>query len=430
MKTKVFLWLGLIALLLRIIVSFVVWHPDLNNHMDWGVRFFEYGSKEFYAPSSNVWSYTWPNQPPGTIYMFAGIKILFDFIFNIFWQININIPAFPSIIVSYFETNLYPALLKLPAILADFGIAYLIFLVIKQLTINHSTKKAVLGALVWLINPVVWYNSSVWGQYDSVINFFALLSFYLLIQKKLTYSLLAIALSLYIKVSLLIFVPIWLIVALKQKYCFRLWLKSITISLVVIVLFTAPFADKNAIVWLYDLYTSKIFVQQLHVITANAFNVWATIAGIHERPDSLPFLGLTYQIWGYILFSTSYIFVISRLLRSQITNPKSLTTNLVWSLALIAFASFVLLTNMHERYLYPLFPYLTILFGLSSVSSFLYFLISLIGLLNLYNFWFTPKVDLLVTFLSFGDRLMPRVLGIFMFLLFLMLSKKYNSLKI
>ena len=170
MSKKVFVLIILISLSLRIFISFLVWHPDLNNHIDWGIRFFEYGASKFYAPESNVWSFTWPNQPPGTMYMFAGIRKVFEFVFNFFWQININVPAFPSIIISYFETNLYPALLKLPAILSDFGIAYLIY--------KWTNKKW--AGILWLVNPIVWYNSAVWGQYDAVINFFALLAFYLL----------------------------------------------------------------------------------------------------------------------------------------------------------------------------------------------------------------------------------------------------------
>jgi len=411
MNKRLFWFLILIFLLLRIFISFIFWHPDLNNHADWGVRFFQYGAQKFYAPESNVWSFTWPNQPPGTIYMFVGVKILFDVVFDIFWQINLKIPAFPSIIISFFETNLYPALLKLPAILADFGIAFLIY--------KWTSKKW--ASVLWLINPVVWYNSTIWGQYDAVINFFALLAFYLLIKKKLTFAVLAFVLSIYIKASLLIFAPIFLIVAIQQKYKFSTWLISSAYCLVTIVLLTLPFSHGNPIAWLYDLYTKKVFVQQMHVITANAFNLWAGIAGIYERPDSLPFLGLTYKLWGYILFAIAYVPLLYKVYKNQKTE------NIIWVLALTAFASFTLFTNMHERYLYPLFPYLTILVSLHLVSLYPYVLISLLSLFNLYNLWFIPRIEPIISFLSFADRLMPRILGFLMFGIFLMVYKRYNK---
>ena len=413
MSKKVFNLLLAGAILFRVVVSFLIWHPDLNNHVDWGIRFFEYGTKAFYAPESNVWSYTWPNQPPGTMYMFAGVRKLFEFVFNIVWQINIKVPAFPSVVVSYFETNLYPALLKLPAILCDLGISYLIIKI---------TKKNWLG-LVWLYNPVVFYNSAVWGQYDAVINFFGLLSFYLLTKKKLLFSMLLMALSFYIKASLLIFAPIWFVFALTQRYKLKDWAVSALVVTSVIFILTLPFSKGNVFVWLYELYTKKIFVAQLHVITANAFNIWATIAGIHERPDSLPFLLLNYKTWGTLLFGIFYIPLLVKLYKNK--NEKTL----FYTLALAAFSSFILMTNMHERYLYPLFPYLTILLGLTNLSFWYYLGVSLISLLNLYNFWFTPKVSIIVDFLSFGDRLTPRVLGLILTILYLRIYSRYNELK-
>ncbi len=399
---KKFFLIVIFALVFRLVLSFIVWHPDLNNHSDWGIRFFEYRASRFYSPETNVWSFTWPNQPPGSIYMFAGVRKLFEFVFNVFWLINVKIPAFPSIIVSYFETNLYPALLKLPAILSDFGIAYLIY--------KMCGKKW--ASVVWLLNPLVWYNSAVWGQYDAVINFLALLSFYLLTKKKLILGALFLALSLFTKASLLIFAPIWIIYSLTQKYKTSEFVKALTITLIVIVLLTLPFSNGNPIIWLYELYQKKVFTQQLHVITANAFNLWAGVAGIHERPDTLPFLGLTYQLWGYILFALVYIPLLFRVAKND--NVKTL----VWMLALAAFASFTLLTNMHERYLYPLFPYLTILLGLGLVKHWYYWLITIISLLGMYNFWFTPKIDTIINFLSFGDRLTPRVLGFVLTIMF------------
>ena len=193
----------IVALLFRLVFAFIVWHPDVNNHVDWGTRFWVYGFKGFYNPDSNVWSYTWPNQPPGTIYIFALLKKVSESIFNFFWFINIKVALFPSDIIFYLEDHLYPALLQLPSILADFGIAYLIYKNIK------SRRLAKTGAILWLLNPVIWYNSSVWGQTDSVITFFVFLSFYLLIKNKPILSVLSYAISIYIKASLIIFIPLY-----------------------------------------------------------------------------------------------------------------------------------------------------------------------------------------------------------------------------
>lgn len=421
MKNKLF-WILISVLVFRIILSFIVWHPDMNNHIDWGIRFFEYGPSKFFAPESNVWSFTWPNQPPGTIYMFAAIRKLFELIFSIFWWINVKIPVFPSIIITYFESNLYPALLKLPGIISDFGIAILIYKLIKTV---KSEKSAILGALMFLFNPVVWYNSSVWGQTDPIINFFALLAFFYLLKRKLIPAIFFLAISFYIKISLAIFIPIFAIVAIMQRYNVREWLKSIGITLMVIGVATLPFSKGEPFGWLLNLYQHNILGQQLQVITANAFNLWAGIAGIHERPQSLMLGPLTYQAWGILLFIIAYIPTLISLYKKQ-----DLKT-LVWALAIASFGSFMLLTNMHERYLYPLFPVFTILAVLEVKLMPIYWIVSGINLLNLYNFWFMPKIKLIVDFLSLGDRLLPRVLGMVNFGLFVgMYNKFLKSLKL
>lgn len=414
------------ALLLRVFLSFLVWHPDVNNHIDWGIRFWEYGPQKFFAPETNVWSYTWPNQPPGTIYIFALVRKLFEAIFNIFWTINVNIGVFPSGIITYFESNLYPALLKLPSILADLGIAYLIYkfvLTIHYTPItNHKKNLATLAAMIFLFNPVIWYNSSVWGQTDSVVNFFALLGFYLLFEKKLILALVSILFSFYIKASLLIFLPIFIIIAIRQKYKLSEYVLSIAYGLVPIALLSLPFSNGNPLIWLYEIYKDKVFTQQLQVITANAFNLWAGVAGIHERSHEI-FLGpFSYKIWGIILFSLSYIPVLYLVYKKQ--DLKSI----FWALSITALSSFMLLTNMHERYLYPFFPVFTVLAVLDMKLLPLYWTISGINLLNLYNFWWVPKIGFLVSFLSFGDRLMPRILGYFSFGIFIYLYTKFLRL--
>ena len=394
------------------------------NHMDWGIRFWEYGTTYFY--DANVWSFTWPNQPPGTMYIFAIVRKLFEFIFGLFWTLNIKISIFPSGIITYLESNLYPALIHMPAILADFGIAYLIY--------KFTNKKW--ASILWLINPVIWYNSSVWGQYDSVINFLALLSFYLLIAKKnlptklaklrLSFSFLAFIFSLYIKLSLIIFVPIWLIVALKQKYRLSNWVVATGISFLGIILLSLPFAQDEPVRWLYYLYKDKVLTQQMQVITANAFNFWSLLTGPELRSHSLPFIGLTYQIWGYILFGVFYLLLLYRFFRLVFINHNSLIINLVWSLALTAFSSFMLLTNMHERYLYPLFPYLTILVGMRLVSVYPYIFISLLSLFNMYNLWFVPNVPWLVSVMSLNFNVISRLSGFFALVYFLYLYFRYN----
>ncbi len=406
---------------LRFVLSFLTWHPDLNNHVDWGIRFWEYGPAYFYK--ANVWNFTWPNQPPGTIYIFAVVRKVFELVFSFFWFINTHVPAFPSNIMIYFQFNLYQEMLKLPSIFCDLGIAFLIYKILINKDWFKGKNIAVFGASLYLFNPAIWYNSSIWGQTDSIINFFALLAFYLLLNRKLSWAILFLALSFYIKASLLIFLPIFAIVAYKQKHSMVEWAKAVCLTAVVIAVATLPFSKTEPFEWLYKLYIDKVFGQQLEIITANAFNLWAAVAGIHERPQTTLLGPLTYQLWGEILFGLFYIPILYFVYKA-----KTVST-VFWGLALSGLASFMLLTNMHERYLYPAFPAFTILVAQNRKLLWSYIIISIIYVLNLYNFWWFPRIEVLVQIMSAGNRVAPRVLGLTNFLIFLWIYSKSNILK-
>jgi len=416
MTAKKFLYIILAALLLRLIIALLPTpvHTDLRNSLDWGTRFWQYGPKLFFE--SNVWSFDWPNQPPGTILLYAGIRKLFELFYSFFWFLNVNIPVFPSNLMFYFERDFIYFVAKIPTILADFGIALLIYKIILKLS---DKKKAQIGALLFLLNPVIIYNSVVWGQYESVNNFFAVLAFYLLFRKNLNWAIVSLIISLYIKISLLIYVPVFLIVALAQKYKPRKYFTALIVILVTVFLLFLPFSKNNTFYWIYDFYKSKVMTEQLQLITANAFNIWAAVKGIHARPHDLLFGPLPFKIWGYILFFLSYIPVLFVLAK------KKDTTSTFWSLSIVTLSSFMLLTNMHERYLYPFFTTFIVVAVLEKGASVYYYLLSAINLLNLYNFWWIPKIDLLIRLLSYQDRLATRVLGLGSFMIYIAMYKKY-----
>lgn len=384
----------------RIILAFITWHPDLNNHVDWGIRFWQYGPIDFYK--QNVWSFSWPNQPPGTIIIFALIRKLYEFLFSSFWWVNVNLPIFPSNIMLFFEERLYQALLKLPAILADLGIGYVIFKFFRDI---KKEKVGLWAAAAFLFNPVIFYNSAIWGQTDSTINLLGLLAFIFLLKRKLTLAVLAIIISLFIKLSLLIFLPIFIVVAIRQRYSLISWVKAIFLSLIVIGLLTLPFSHSEPFSWLFNLYKDKVILWTLHIITANAFNLWAALTGIHEKPDTLFFGPFTYNVWGTVLFIGALVPLLVRVYKKQ--DHKTVFQ----TLALTGFSYFILATGVHERYLYPFFPFLTILVALDKKLLKFLVVISLIHFFNLYNFWWYPRIEPIVNLFSFGDRILPRVLG-------------------
>lgn len=373
-----------VAVIFRLILLFGPYHPDLGNHLDWGIKFWEVGPKNFYE--NLIWRVSWANQPPGTIYLFAILRKIYEVIFSLFWWINLKVPSFPSAVIPFLENKLYVALVKLPAILADFGMAYLIYRFVGEL---KNKKLGRIAALVFLFNPVVWYNSAVWGQTDATINFFAMLAFYLLWKRKSFLGVMSFFASLYFKGSLLIFLPVFLIYFWKSEL--PRWKKIVYLIVqpVIFAYLSWPFVRwMSPIPWIYHLYRDRIFGHQGNMLTANAFNLWAVFFGIDfNRNDLGKFLGLTFKNWGQLLFGASYLWLLIRLIKGKLSLEK-----ICWTLVLVSFSSFVFMTNMHERYLYPVFPYLTVLIFLFPKTGWTYLFLSLVFLLNLYHLWYVPSI--------------------------------------
>ncbi|MFZ5366031.1 MAG: hypothetical protein ACOZBZ_01940 [Patescibacteria group bacterium] len=380
----------LFAFFLRLILAFGPYHPDLGNHLDWGKKFWEVGPGRFYE--YQFWQVSWPNQPPGTIYLFAFVHKISEVIFNLIWWLNVAIPVFPSFLVPFIQEKLPIILVKLPSILADLGIAWVIYLIVKKL---KDEKLAKLATVVFIFNPVTFYNSSIWGQTDAIINFFALLGLYFLLIRKPILGMSSFIFSLYFKTSLIIFLPIFLLLVIREKYSLVKIVFAFIVPVLVIAIISLPFsavAHYNVFKWLYsDLYLTRVFGHQGNMLTANAFNFWALLFGIDlAKTDLGKFLWFNFRQWGQLIFSPLLVFLLFFLWYCFSWR------NVVFVLSLVAFSAFLFLTNMHERYLYPVFPLVTILLVFYPKILPLFLLLSFIHLANLYHLWGVPALPLIV----------------------------------
>ena len=65
-------------------------------------------------------------------------------------------------------------LIKLPAIITDIALAYIVYTMVLELGVTE--RRARFAALVVVINPITWFDSVVWGQVDSFGTVFLLLA--------------------------------------------------------------------------------------------------------------------------------------------------------------------------------------------------------------------------------------------------------------
>ncbi len=391
----------LIAFIARLIFVPVAHHGDLNNNASWGKIAMNDGIINYYDHTPpGGWPYSVPNQPPLYILVYLSAMATANTIERTVNYLNNNVGIFPSSIVWWWQSWGNEYLIKLPSILADLGIGYLIYQYFKR---HKKIKTGILISLFWLINPVSWYNSAVWGQTDAIVNFLGLWAVLLLLDKKLIKFTIMFTLAFLFKSSLLIFVPVLLLVALNQKHSLKKWLLSGTASIVSFFLIAFPFHPSfDFIPWIVNLYQGRILSGEIGDLTANAFNFWWLIDP-GKTLDSKVYYFLTAHVWGYLISAVG-IGLILVWLRKKFTNERVFI-----ALSLSALVTFLFLTRMHERYMFPFFPYATLALGSFPLTAPIYIMLSITHLLNLYHLFWAPSIkplenlyrnDALMNFLS------------------------------
>jgi hypothetical protein len=74
--------------------------------------------------------------------------------------------------------------------------------------------------------------------------------------------------------------------------------------------------------------------------------------------------------------------------------------NVIYVLGLTAFAAFMLMTRMHERYLGPVIPFLAITAAAKKQLWPIYFLVSLGHVINMYHLWWFPDISQMIPLIS------------------------------
>ena len=107
-------------------------------------------------------------------------------------------------------------LIKIPPILGDIALAYLVWSMLREL--GASERSAKIGALIVLVNPVTWFDSVVWGQVDSVGVVVLLLGLRELWRDRPERAAILAALAALIKPQLGILIPIVAIVVIRRAF--------------------------------------------------------------------------------------------------------------------------------------------------------------------------------------------------------------------
>lgn len=342
----------LIALLLRLALSPFLSHPiDVPDWIGWSNILINNSFSNFY----NGWS----DYLPGYLYVLWFLGIIKSFLFSFGIVLN--------------ESTIF----KLPAIIADILTGYLIFILIKK---YFDEKRALISSSIYLFNPAIFYNSSLWGQIDSITALFSLLALVMIFEKKIFRSSLSFVLSFLTKPTGILIAPLVGLILLKKSNYFTS-IKYGVFSFLTILVVILPFINKPNI---FDFISERISTTfgQYPFTSIFAFNFWYLVADFWKS-DLQTWEKVTYHSWGFIIFILiTFLGIILFIRNWSNDNQKNLETSLVIA-ALIFIAGFLFLTRVHERQLHSAITFLSLCAAFQPKLFIYYLIFSLTYIFNL-----------------------------------------------
>jgi Gpi18-like mannosyltransferase len=293
------------------------------------------------------------------------------------------------------------ALLKLPAIVADIGIAVTLIFAGRKW---FSPATALVAAAAYLFIPVTWYDSAIWGQVDSLSALPMLLAVVFVIDRKPEWSALALTVAVLMKpqgaLVLLVLLPVLIGQVVHKELRWWRMLTTVGAGIVSFAIIATPWSlEKYApegvagipvigdFAGLVGQYVSTL--GWFPVVTANAFNPWA-LAGrnsiastiqngyVFWMPDGYRLLGLPAALIGNGLF----LLLVGALFWLLIKRHSATQVLTAYALLLVGF--YILPTRVHERYLVQAFAVLAIIWAPQLIDRFVVVLLAVANTVNLH----------------------------------------------
>lgn len=286
------------------------------------------------------------------------------------------------------------AALRLPACLADLLITLLLFAEVRRL---YGSRAGAVAAGLYFLNPVSIYVSAYWGQVDSIHTLFILAALTALNRHRPAWAGAAgavAALALLQKLQSVAFLPL-IILVVYQRWRWRglAWLAGGAVFAVAVVL--APFVVAGSAE--PALRQGYGVVGQYPRLSINAYNLWFAFGG-QDIGDNAPpslliraaadgatqvaadaawYLGITWRRVASAAFALITATVLSLYARRPSADARALAASA------LGLAFFLFLTEMHERYAFPVIALLAVWAARSAARERIFALISILMLLNL-----------------------------------------------
>jgi len=336
----------------------VLYPGDHDDFVRWGIQATDRGVLSLYseAPARHPWQ-VWDGQqwvrgyrnfdrvcnyPPGSAWLLWLSGIVFK---------ALSTDRLINTVTSH-------ALFSFWSLAADFvtaaGMAALVWLF-------RSRAVALWTYALALFLPPFWWDSIIWAQMDTVLLAPAIWMVYFMIRQRWLVAGLLWGLALSLKPQGILFVPLWGYALFAAARFWRPVLGGV-VALATLLLTALPFQLHSGWAWFQRSYYENLFSTYAHLTTLKAFNIWYLHLLVTDSLDARAiWLGLSRGAWGklYLLLAllAGFALVVWRWRR----DPRGYV---LWSTLSLLF--FIMLpTEVHERYIVVVLPFLGVLAALT-----------------------------------------------------------------
>jgi Gpi18-like mannosyltransferase len=254
--------------------------------------------------------------------------------------------------VSLASTSLvFTVFVKFPGMLGDFALAAAVWRFARR-TVGQRLALIAAGGI--LVHPVIWYDSAVWGQMDSLYAALLVFSMDLGDKGRCLPAWLTWVLAVCTKLQSIVLFPLLCFLSIERQGV-KKTVKNMLFAALFGFAICLPYLVRDPIGVFENMLTNTT---RYPYLTVNAMNIWWPVAanvGMATQDAFLLFPQVSARAVGLFLFG-AVTFVTLTLLHKRRSS-----TALFASASILSVSFFLLLTQMHERYLYPAVPFLLLL---------------------------------------------------------------------
>ena len=356
---------------------------DIGTFTAWALNLAQNGPGTFYASSG------FADYPPGYLY--------------VLWLLG-GLGNLLAPLANGSAVSATVALIKIPPILLDIAVGALLFYVVRSWRAHRpdAARLGLIAAALYVLNPVTWYDSAVWGQVDATGAFILLLTVAALMRGNSEGATVLAVIAALIKPQFgIVALPIVGIVLLRRHLFrpgtnprnpvllperLRSWFEvesgawrivsSAVAGLVVLLVLLTPFSMNPFFATKLVGYENYVpsFIELIfraargyEFLSVNGYNAWALFGSNGAQgiafggawswsPDTVPWLGpIPAVLIGGMLLAIGIAVAILRLAWQD--DRRSVVAVTIF----LALAFFMLPTRVHERYMFPIFGLLPLL---------------------------------------------------------------------